>query len=564
MSARPATISIRKTDRAPPNGPLGQSENAIAPASATNPSAGPIHQTGSLGASNHTAAPAIIPTGSQRIQRSRCSAQTPLRARLGEKRSRVLPRARFDHPVFSPMSVVTRFAPSPTGYLHIGGARTALFNWLFAQRMGGKYLLRIEDTDRARSTPEAIDAILDGLAWLDLQHDGEITYQFERASRHREAAEAMIARGTAFRCYMTAEEQEAEREKSHAEGRALRSPYRDGKAPPTTDASFTVRIRAPDDGDVLNADLIQGEVRIKARDIDDLVLLRADGNPTYMLSVVVDDHDMGVTHVIRGDDHLTNAARQIVIYRALDWTPPQFAHVSLIHGEDGKKLSKRHGAQAVHEWRDMGYLPEAMNAYLMRLGWSPGHDDILTKEEAAPIFDLAQIGKAPSRLDFKKLDYVNAHFMALADDERLAKLTLTHIEQRDGATLGGAQRVALANAIPVLKKRAKTIPDLADQARFVLLKRPLALDEKAQSLMKDEFKQRLQRLHAHLAKETAWDHVSLGSALKAFATEEGVGLGQIGPGLRAALTGGAPAPDLGQALELLGRDEALGRIADQI
>ena len=462
------------------------------------------------------------------------------------------------------MSVVTRFAPSPTGYLHIGGARTALFNWLFAQRMGGKYLLRIEDTDRARSTPEAIDAILDGLAWLDLQHDGEITYQFERAPRHREAAEAMIARGTAFRCYMTAEEQEAEREKSHAEGRALRSPYRDGKAPPTTDASFTVRIRAPDDGDVLNADLIQGDVRIKARDIDDLVLLRADGNPTYMLSVVVDDHDMGVTHVIRGDDHLTNAARQIVIYRALDWTPPQFAHVSLIHGEDGKKLSKRHGAQAVHEWRDMGYLPEAMNAYLMRLGWSPGHDDILTKEEAAPIFDLAQIGKAPSRLDFKKLDYVNAHFMALADDERLAKLTLTHIEQRDGATLGGAQRVALANAIPVLKKRAKTIPDLADQARFVLLKRPLALDEKAQSLMKDEFKQRLQRLHAHLAKETAWDHVSLGSALKAFATEEGVGLGQIGPGLRAALTGGAPAPDLGQALELLGRDEALGRIADQI
>ena len=462
------------------------------------------------------------------------------------------------------MSVVTRFAPSPTGYLHIGGARTALFNWLYARRMGGKYLLRIEDTDRARSTPEAIDAILDGLAWLDLQHDGEITYQFERAPRHREAAEAMIARGTAFRCYMTAEEQEAEREKSHAEGRALRSPYRDGKAPPSPDASYTVRIRAPDEGDVLNADLIQGDVRIKARDIDDLVLLRADGNPTYMLSVVVDDHDMGVTHVIRGDDHLTNAARQIVIYRALDWTPPQFAHVSLIHGEDGKKLSKRHGAQAVHEWRDMGYLPEAMNAYLMRLGWSPGHDDILTKEEAAAIFDLAQIGKAPSRLDFKKLDSVNAHFMALADDERLAKLVLTHIEQRDGAILGGAERVALANAIPVLKKRAKTIPDLADQARFVLIKRPLALDEKAQSLMKDEFKQRLQRLHAHLSKEAAWDHVSLGSALKAFATEEGVGLGQIGPGLRAALTGGAPAPDLGQALELLGRDEALGRIADQI
>jgi glutamyl-tRNA synthetase len=462
------------------------------------------------------------------------------------------------------MSVVTRFAPSPTGYLHIGGARTALFNWLFARRMGGKYLLRIEDTDRARSTPEAIAAILDGLSWLDLQHDGEITYQYECAPRHREAAEEMIKRGTAFRCYMTAEEQEEARNQAHAEGRAIRSPYRDGKAPPSADAPFTVRIRAPDDGDVLNADLIQGDVRIKARDIDDLVLLRADGNPTYMLSVVVDDHDMGVTHVIRGDDHLTNAARQIVIYRALDWTPPAFAHVPLIHGEDGKKLSKRQGAQAVHEWRDMGYLPEAMNAYLMRLGWSPGHDDILPKEDAAKVFEIAQIGKAPSRLDFKKLDSVNAHFMALADDPRLARLVLAHIEQRDGATLGGADRVALANAIPLLKKRAKTIPDLAEQARFVLAKRPLTLDEKSKTLLNGDFKQRLQRLSERLAKEPAWDHVSLGSALKAFATDEGVGLGQIGPGLRAALTGGTPSPDLGQTLELLGREEALARIADQI
>ncbi len=462
------------------------------------------------------------------------------------------------------MSVVTRFAPSPTGYLHIGGARTALFNWLFARRMGGKYLLRIEDTDRARSTDEAIAAILDGLTWLDLQHDGEITYQYARAPRHREAAEEMVSRGTAFRCYMTADEQEAQRNQAHAEGRAIRSPYRDGKAPPSADAPFTVRLRAPYDGDVLNADLIQGDVRIKARDIDDLVLLRADSNPTYMLSVVVDDHDMGVTHVIRGDDHLTNAARQIVIYRAMDWAPPQFAHVPLIHGEDGKKLSKRHGAQAVHEWRDMGYLPEAMNAYLMRLGWSPGHDDILRKEEAARVFDVGQIGKAPSRLDFKKLDSVNAHFMALADDARLARLVLEHIEKRDGATLGGSERVALANAIPLLKKRAKTIPDLAEQARFVLAKRPLVLDEKSKSLIKDDFKQRLLRLRDRLANEPAWDHVSLGSALKAFATDEGVGLGQIGPGLRAALTGGTPSPDLGQTLELLGREEALARISDQV
>ncbi|MGE0742247.1 MAG: glutamate--tRNA ligase [Hyphomonadaceae bacterium] len=462
------------------------------------------------------------------------------------------------------MSVVTRFAPSPTGYLHIGGARTALFNWLFAKRMGGAFLLRIEDTDRARSTPEAIEAILDGMEWLGLKHDGQTIYQFARAGRHREAAEAMIARGTAFRCYMTTEEQEAARTTAHAEGRAIRSPYRDGMAAPAPDAPFVVRLRAPDDGEVVNADLIQGDVSIKARDIDDLVLLRADGNPTYMLSVVVDDHDMDVTHVIRGDDHLTNAARQIAIYRAMDWTPPLFAHVPLIHGEDGKKLSKRHGAQAVHEWRDMGYLPEAMNAYLMRLGWSPGHDDILTKEEAAPIFEIGQIGKAPSRLDFRKLDSVNAHFMALADDARLARLALTHIEQRDGATLAGAERVALARAIPVLKKRAKTIPDLAAQARFVLAQRPLVLDEAAKSLMKDEFRQRLGRLREKLAAEPLWEHAALGSALKAFATDEGVGLGQIGPGLRAALTGGSPAPDLGQALELLGREEALARIADQV
>lgn len=430
--------------------------------------------------------------------------------------------------------------------------------------MGGTFLLRIEDTDRARSTPEAIDAILDGMNWLGLQHDGQTIYQFARAPLHREIAEEMVQRGTAFRCYMTAEEQEAARAQAHAEGRAIRSPYRDGKAPPSADAPFVVRIRAPDEGEVVNADLIQGDVVIKARDIDDLVLLRADTNPTYMLSVVVDDHDMGVTHVIRGDDHLTNAARQIVIYRAMDWAPPKFAHVPLIHGEDGKKLSKRHGAQAVHEWRDMGYLPEAMNAYLMRLGWSPGHDEILTKEEAIPQFEIGQIGKAPARLDFKKLDSVNAHFLAIADDARVTRLLVEHIEARDGAALGDDSRAALARAIPVLKKRAKTVPDLAEQCRFVLAQRPLALDAAAKSLMKDDFRQRLGRLREKLASEPDWEHAALGSALKAFATVEGVGLGQIGPGLRAALTGGTPAPDLGQALEMLGREEALARIADQV
>jgi glutamyl-tRNA synthetase len=495
------------------------------------------------------------------------------------------------------MSVVTRFAPSPTGYLHIGGARTALFNWLYARRMGGKYLLRIEDTDRVRSTPEAIEAIIDGLSWLDLAHDGEITYQFARAGRHREAAEEMVARGTAFRCYVTAEELEARRLQGdaarselkamlQAKGaradeagdpevaakraqveeltRAFRSPYRDGAKAPSPEASYVIRLRAPDEGDILNADLIQGEVRVKARDIDDLVLLRADGTPTYMLSVVVDDHDMGVTHVIRGDDHLTNAARQIPIFQAMGWAAPSFAHVPLIHGEDGKKLSKRHGAQAVHEWRDMGYLPEAMNAYLMRLGWSPGHEDILTKEEAVPLFDIAQVGKAPSRLDFKKLDSVNAHFLAIADDERLTRLLIEHLETKNGAALSERDSIALGRAIPLLKKRAKTIPDLAEQARFVLARRPLTLDEAAKSLMKDDFKQRLQRLRQKLAAEPVWEQAALASALKAFAVGEGVGLGQIGPGLRAALTGGTPAPDLGQALEMLGREESLARIADQL
>jgi glutamyl-tRNA synthetase len=485
------------------------------------------------------------------------------RARLGKNAPTVLPRARFEAAPLPEMTVVTRFAPSPTGFLHIGGARTALFNWLFARRMGGRYLLRIEDTDRARSTPEAIEAIIDGLEWLDLGADGEITYQFARAPRHREVAESMVSRGTAFRCYATGPEVEALRAQAHAEGRALRSPYRDGAAPPSPDTPFVVRLRAPDGGDIRNADLIQGDVRIKARDIDDLVLLRADGTPTYMLSVVVDDHDMGVTHVIRGDDHLTNAARQIPIFQAMGWTPPRFAHVPLIHGPDGAKLSKRHGALAVQAYRDMGYLPEALTSYLMRLGWSPGHDDILSKEQAVAQFDIAQIGKGPSRLDFKKLDSVNAHFLALADDTRAADLVFERIEG-GGDSLSEAQAAALRRAVPVLKKRAKTLADLVEQARFVIATRPLTLDEVAKSLMKDDFKQRLRRLRDRLTQERDWTQGALSSALKAFATDEGVGMGQIGPGVRAALTGGAPSPDLGQTLELLGREESLARMSDQV
>lgn len=459
------------------------------------------------------------------------------------------------------MSVVTRFAPSPTGFLHIGGARTALFNWLFARRHGGTYLLRIEDTDRARSTQEAIDAIIEGLDWLGLKADADPVFQFARAPRHRDVAEEMIARGTAFRCYLTPDEADIERSKSQAEGRAFRSPWRDGGAAPN-DRTFVVRLRAPADGDVLNDDLVQGPVRVKARDIDDLVLLRADGVPTYMHAVVCDDHDMGVTHVIRGDDHLTNAARQIPIFQAMGWTPPRYAHIPLIHGPDGAKLSKRHGALAVQAYRDMGYLPEALCNYLMRLGWSHGDQELMTLAEAAAVFDLANVGRGPARLDFAKLDFVNAHYMKEADDDRLAALLLDHIAtQRDWA-MGDVERARIPPAIPVLKNRAKTVVELADQAYFLLRRRPLTLDAAAQKAMKDGVAERLGRLLPRLEAATAWEEAPLAQTLKDFAAAEGVGMGQIGPGLRAVLTGGAPAPDLGHTLALLGRDESLGRIAD--
>lgn len=461
------------------------------------------------------------------------------------------------------MSVVTRFAPSPTGFLHIGGARTALFNWLFARRHGGTYLLRIEDTDRARSTQEAIDAIIDGLDWLGLNADAAPVYQFARAERHREVANEMIGRGGAFRCYLSTEEADAERAKSQAEGRAFRSPWRDGGSAPN-DRTFVIRLRAPDDGEILNDDLVQGPVRVKARDIDDLVLVRADGVPTYMHAVVCDDHDMGVTHAIRGDDHLTNAARQIPIFRAMGWEPPRYAHIPLIHGPDGAKLSKRHGALAVQAYRDMGYLPEGLCSYLMRLGWSHGDQELMTLDEAAAVFDLANIGRGPARLDFAKLDFVNAHYMKSASDERLGRLVLEHIAAQRDWRVDATEAARVRAAMPVLKTRAKTVVELADQAFFLIRKRPVALDAAAQKAMKDDVAERLGRLLPRLEAATAWEEASLAQTLKDFAVAEGVGMGQIGPGLRAVLTGGAPAPDLGQTLALLGRDESLGRIADSI
>ncbi|MBL8550746.1 MAG: glutamate--tRNA ligase [Hyphomonadaceae bacterium] len=459
--------------------------------------------------------------------------------------------------------VVTRFAPSPTGFLHIGGARTALFNWMFARRHGGKYLLRIEDTDRARSTQEAIDAILAGLAWLGLDTDEPPLFQSTRAARHQQAAHEMIKRGGAFRCYATDAEVEALRNEARAEGRAMRSPYRSGDIP-ATDRPFVVRLKAPDD-DVVNSDLVQGDVRIRGRDIDDLILLRSDGTPTYMLAVVVDDHDMGVTHVIRGDDHLTNAARQIAIYSAAGWDAPRFAHIPLIHGPDGAKLSKRHGALGVEAYRDeMGYLPEGLAAYLIRLGWSPGHDDILSKEEAAEVFDLSRVVKAPARLDFNKLANVNAHFLKRADDARLAGLTRDFIAaNKPDWTIPPAAPEKIRAAIPILKQRSKTIAELAEMSFFFLASRPLQLDAAAQKALTGEARARLQRLHPRLQAHAAWDASALAAELKDFVAAEGVGMGQLGPPLRAALSGGAPAPDLGQALALLGREEALARLEDQ-
>lgn len=490
------------------------------------------------------------------------------------------------------MSVVTRFAPSPTGYLHIGGARTALFNWLFAKRNDGAFLLRIEDTDRARSTPEAMAAILDGLAWLGLEADAPPLYQSQRAGRHQEIAHALIARGAAFRCYVTPQELEARRadaeaarerlaaarqdqdcspatlQRLHEEAerlaQAFRSPYRDGAARAHADAPFVVRLRAPDAGEILNEDLVQGPVRVRAQDLDDLVLLRADGAPTYMLAVVVDDHDMAITHVIRGDDHLTNAARQIPIYRGMGWNPPAFAHIPLIHGPDGAKLSKRHGALAVQAYRDMGYLPEGLLAYLMRLGWSAGEREVERLEEGLALFDLAGVGRGPARLDFDKLASINGRALQEADEGRLLALLLDIARTRDGYPVDAAARARIAAALPLLKPRAKTVADLADLAQVFVAPRPLALEPGAASQLTPDARARLGRLIPCLRSLAEWIAPAIAGALKDFAAAEGVGMGKIGPAVRAALTGGRPAPDLADVMSVLGREETLARLGDPL
>ena len=482
------------------------------------------------------------------------------------------------------MDVVTRFAPSPTGMLHIGGARTALFNYLFAKHHNGKFLLRIEDTDRARSTPEATAAILEGMDWLGLTPDEPPIMQFERSAHHAEVAEEMVARGTAFRCYATQEELQARRDLgeekrkaakaegiSEAEKNALlaeahellapyRSPWRDGAPAPSPNAPYTVRLRAPDEGERVLQDGVQGTVRIQASELDDMILLRADGTPTYMLAVVVDDHDMGITHIIRGDDHLRNAFRQVPIYEAMGWNVPQMAHVPMIHGPDGAKLSKRHGALSTLAYRDMGYLPEAMRAYLLRIGWSHGDQEIFTDQEAIAAFDISGINRAPGRLDLDKLGQVNAHFLRMADETRLYDLLKPYWEAE--GPIGEAE-TRLRTALPHMKDRGTTLPELAQSFAFLLAKRPLGLNKKARKALSEEGLDRLRGLRDELQRLPEWSAEQISVTINSYCTAQDLSMGQIGQPLRAALTGGLPAPDIAPVLEWLGREEALGRIDDQ-
>jgi glutamyl-tRNA synthetase len=459
--------------------------------------------------------------------------------------------------------VVTRVAPSPTGAMHIGTARVALFNWLYARHTGGKYLLRIEDTDRERSTEAAVKVIFDGLAWLGLEADETPVFQASRADRHAKAVNEMLARGSAYRDFMTPDELEAERTNARAEGRVVRSPWRDAAPNDAPDRPFVVRLKAPIEGETLIDDQVKGSVRFQNKDLDDLILLRTDGTPTYNLAVVVDDHEMGVTHVIRGDDHLNNAARQTLIYQGLGWTPPVWAHLPMIHGPDGAKLSKRHGSQAVSEFDDMGYLPEAMRNYLAKLGWGHGDDEIFTDEQAIAWFDIKDVVGAPARLDWAKLNHLNNHYIRQADPARLAGLVAAIHRSRDWP-LHDDHLAVLEHVIPFVRDGAKTTLELADATVFALKRRPLELTDKTKELLNEETCARFARLRAAFAAAPVWDVPSLESLNRGFAESEGVGLGKIGPALRGVLSGGSPAPDLAGALVALGKDESLGRLDDAL
>ncbi len=464
-------------------------------------------------------------------------------------------------PLTSP--VVTRFAPSPTGFLHIGGARTALFNWLFARGRGGKFLLRIEDTDRARSTPEATEAILKGLTWLGLSWDGGAVSQFERAPRHAEVAYQMLARGHAYKCFATQDQIEAFREAARAEGRSTlyQSPWRDADPATHPDAPHVIRLKAPRDGETVIEDAVQGRVVFRNDQLDDMVCLRSDGTPTYMLAVVVDDHDMGVTHVIRGDDHLNNAARQSQIYLAMGWAVPQFAHIPLIHGEDGKKLSKRHGALGVEDYQKMGYPAAAIRNYLARLGWSHGDDEFFSDDQAVQWFDLAGIGRAPARLDLKKLDHLTAlHFSAMNDAAVLHELE-AFLAVTGADLLTGAQRNGLLAAMPQLKDKARNFGQILERGHFVLISRPVVPDEKAAKALDSVSRSILSELTPQL-QNASWERERLEAIVSEIAARHGLGLGKIAPALRAALAGRSVSPSVFDMMLVLGRDETLARLTE--
>ncbi|MEY8802904.1 glutamate--tRNA ligase [Leisingera sp. XS_AS12] len=459
--------------------------------------------------------------------------------------------------------VVTRFAPSPTGFLHIGGARTALFNWLYARGRGGKFLLRIEDTDRERSTPEATEAILQGMQWLGLDHDGEVISQFARADRHAEVAHQLLAEGKAYKCFATQDEIAAFREQAKAEGKSTlyRSPWRDADPSTHPDAPYVVRIKAPQDGVTVIKDEVQGDVTIRNDQLDDMILLRSDGTPVYMLAVVVDDHDMGVTHVIRGDDHLNNAARQMMIYEAMGWDVPVWAHIPLIHGPDGKKLSKRHGALGAQEYQAMGYPAAGMRNYLARLGWSHGDDEFFTDEQARDWFDFDGIGKSPARFDTKKLENLCGQHIAVSDDAALRQEITAYLAAAGLPPLTDVQSQGLESAMYCLKDRARTFPELLEKAHFVLASRPIDRDEKAEKALASVSDGILEELTPQL-QNASWVRDDLEALLNAFAEAHDTKFGKLAAPLRAVLAGRAVTPSVFDMMLILGREETLARLAD--
>lgn len=459
--------------------------------------------------------------------------------------------------------VVTRFAPSPTGYLHIGGGRTALFNWLYARGRGGKFLLRIEDTDRERSTPEATAAILKGLTWMGLDWDGEVVSQFDRKDRHAEVAHQMLSRGTAYKCFASTDEIAAFRAEAEARGSygVFQSPWRDADPATFPDAPYVIRMRAPRGGETVIDDAVQGRVTFKNDQLDDMICLRSDGTPTYMLAVVVDDHDMDVSHVIRGDDHLNNAARQTMIYHAMGWEVPVWAHIPLIHGPDGKKLSKRHGATGVAEYQAMGYPAAGMRNYLTRLGWAHGDAEIFTTTEALAMFDLAGIGRAPARLDFKKLENTCGHHIAMADDAALLHEIIAFLAAADRPALTNAQADRLLRAMYCLKDRAKTLPELLEKAQFALTSRPVVADEAAAKFL-DTVSRRILKTLTPQLQNVNWTKVEIEPILGNAATANDIGFGKLASPLRAALAGRTATPSVYDMMLVLGQDETIARLND--